>query len=146
MLKKQPQTCIFCAINAEIEQAYSVFENENFFVILDKRPVFLGHCLVIPRNHFQTLNDLPDRLIKPLFTNVKRIGRAIEKAMESEGTFIAMNNKVSQSVPHLHVHIVPRNYNDGLRGFFWPRQSYVNEQQIIEVQNKIKHFLDQEKG
>ena len=91
---------------------------------LDRRPLFPGHCLLVPKTHYETLTDLPQQLVTDLFTNAQVLARAVEKAMEAEGTFVAINNRISQSVPHLHVHVVPRRRNDGLRGFFWPRQGY----------------------
>lgn len=118
-----------------------VYEDKNFVAILDKRPLFFGHCLVMPRDHIETLYDLPDLLVKPQFLLVKRIGQVIEQVMQSEGSFIAMNNKVSQSVPHFHIHIVPRNHKDGLRGFFWPRQNYVDDEQMIAIKNKIQSTI-----
>ena len=94
---------------------------------LDHRPVFPGHCLVVPRAHADTLLELPAETVAPLFTFVQRIARAVERGLGADGTFVAMNNRVSQSVPHLHVHVVPRRKKDGLRGFFWPRQKYDND-------------------
>ncbi len=102
------------------------------------RPVFPGHCLLIPKAHFETLTDLPEDLIGPFFKNVQLLSRAVESAMEAHGTFVAMNNRVSQSVPHLHTHIVPRRRKDGLKGFFWPRQPYKSEEEAESVQEKIR--------
>ena len=91
---------------------------------LDHRPLFHGHTLLIPRDHHETLADLPGVLVEPLFANARFLSTAVQEAMAAEGTFVAINNKVSQSVPHLHVHVVPRRRKDGLRGFFWPRRRY----------------------
>ena len=102
------------------------------------RPLFPGHCLLVPKTHFETLNDLPGELVGPLFTNVQLLTRAVELALEAEGSFVAMNNRVSQSVPHLHVHIVPRRKKDGLKGFFWPRNKYESTAHLGEVQKSIK--------
>ena len=99
--------------------------------------MFPGHTLLIPKDHFETLADLPPNLIGPFFGNVQRLAGAVERGMQAEGTFVAINNRVSQSVPHLHVHIVPRKKGDGLRGFFWPRQKYRDEEQMRAVQAAI---------
>lgn len=132
------QECIIDLIIEKKEKAYIVFEDEQFIAFLDHHPLFPGHTLLAPKDHFRTLYDLPDSMISPLFILTKKLGTAIEKAMGASGSFIAMNNIVSQSIPHLHVHIVPRNKQDGLKGFFWPRTKYDNEAQINEVLNKIK--------
>ena len=116
--------CTFCDIAAGTLEAEIVFEDERTMAFLDHRPLFPGHSLLIPREHFETLPDLPEELVAPLFSNARLLSRAVQSAMGAEGTFVAMNNKVSQSVPHLHVHVVPRRRKDGLRGFFWPRHRY----------------------
>ena len=105
---------------------------------LDHRPLFPGHCLLVPREHFETLTDLPTELVGPFFENAQLLARAVEAGLASEGSFVAMNNRVSQSVPHLHVHIVPRRRKDGLKGFFWPRNKYKSEEEIVAVQQAIK--------
>ena len=105
---------------------------------LDHRPLFPGHCLLVPREHFETLSDLPIELVGPFFENAQLLARAVEAGLASEGSFVAMNNRVSQSVPHLHVHIVPRRRKDGLKGFFWPRNKYKSEEEIIALQQAIK--------
>lgn len=133
--------CIIDLIIEKKEKAYIVFEDEQFIAFLDHRPLFPGHTLLAPKTHFRTLYDLPDSLVGPLFSLTKTLGTAIEKAMGASGSFIAMNNIVSQSIPHLHVHIVPRNKQDGLKGFFWPRTKYDNEAHFNEVLNKIKSEL-----
>ena len=104
---------------------------------LDFRPLFPGHCLLIPRDHFETLTDLPADLTGPLFSNVQRLAGATQQAMGAEGAFIGINHVVSQSVPHLHIHIVPRRRKDGLRGFFWPRRKYTSEEEARSVQNAL---------
>ena len=119
-----------------------VFEDEISLAFLDHRPLFPGHCLLIPKNHYETLSDLPEHLIGPFFKNVQLLGRAVESAMAADGTFVAMNNRVSQSVPHLHTHIVPRRRKDGLKGFFWPRQPYQSEQEVETVQSAIRSALE----
>ena len=118
-------------------EASIVFEDEISLAFLDHRPLFPGHTLLIPKVHCETLTDLPANLVGPFFANVQRLSGAVERGMQAEGSFVAINNRVSQSVPHLHVHIVPRNKGDGLRGFFWPRQKYQDEEQIRTVQALI---------
>lgn len=105
---------------------------------LDHRPLFPGHCLLIPKTHYETLLDLPAHLIGPLFGNARLLAGAVERAMESEGSFVAINNRVSQSVPHLHIHIVPRRKKDGLRGFFWPRRKYESAQEMENVRSRVR--------
>ena len=105
---------------------------------LDHRPLFPGHCLLVPKAHIETLADLPNDLIGPFFENAQLLARAVQVAMEAQGSFVAMNNRVSQSVPHLHVHIVPRTKGDGLKGFFWPRSKYKSESEIAAVQELIQ--------
>jgi histidine triad (HIT) family protein len=130
--------CLFCGIvNGEVSAAV-VFEDEPSLAFLDHRPLFPGHCLLVPKIHFETLTDLPHNLVGPFFQNVQLLARAVEDALDAEGTFVAMNNRVSQSVPHLHVHIVPRRKKDGLKGFFWPRRKYEDEAEILAVQERIR--------
>ena len=130
--------CKFCGIAA---QSFIVFEDSISLAFLDYRPLFPGHVLLIPRDHYETLADLPPELIGLFFGNVQRLTGAVERGMRAEGTFVAINNRVSQSVPHLHVHIVPRKKGDGLRGFFWPRQKYRDEEQMRSVQAAIVEAL-----
>ena len=133
--------CLFCGIiNAEVG-ATVVFQDDISLAFLDHRPLFPGHCLLVPRDHLETLSDLPSSLIGPFFENVQLLARAVEVALEAEGSFVAMNNRVSQSVPHFHVHIVPRRKKDGLKGFFWPRNKYESEAKIAEVQIAIQAAL-----
>jgi histidine triad (HIT) family protein len=130
--------CLFCGIvNGDVSAAV-VFEDELSLAFLDHRPLFPGHCLLVPRIHFETLTDLPHNLVGPFFQNVQLLARAVENALEAEGTFVAMNNRVSQSVPHFHVHIVPRRKKDGLKGFFWPRRKYADEAEMLAVQEGIR--------
>lgn len=118
--------CIFCAIARGDAPADVVDETDETIAFLDVRPLFHGHVLVVPRAHHVTLGELPVELIPRLFGAAQRVCLAVEKAMSAQGTFVAMNNRVSQSVPHLHVHVVPRTKGDGLKGFFWPRHEYPN--------------------
>jgi histidine triad (HIT) family protein len=129
--------CKFC----QVEPAFVVHETADCLTFLDIRPIFPGHCLVVPRQHYETLPDLPPDLLQPLFTEVRHVARAVETALGAEGSFVAINNKVSQSVPHLHVHVVPRRRKDGLRGFFWPRQTYRDEQHMVEVRDLLREAL-----
>jgi histidine triad (HIT) family protein len=129
--------CLFCGIVAGEAATAIVFEDERTLAFLDHRPLFPGHCLLIPKAHYETLADLPEELIAPLFRNAKLLASAVERAMESDGSFVAINNRVSQSVPHLHIHIVPRRKKDGLRGFFWPRRKYENAAEMERVQDHI---------
>lgn len=119
-----------------------VFEDEVSVAFLDNRPLFPGHSLLIPRQHLETLADVPDELLGPLFANARLLSRAIPEAMGKPGSFVALNNVVSQSVPHLHVHIVPRKPKDGLRGFFWPRTKYESEEQMQEVTATVRQAVE----
>jgi histidine triad (HIT) family protein len=130
--------CLFCEIVTGKRPAHVVYDTADTLVFLDVRPVFPGHCLVVPRSHVEVLPELPDALVGPLFTTVRRMARAVEGAMDAHGTFVAMNNRVSQSVPHLHVHVVPRRFKDGLRGFFWPRLKYESEEAMAETAARIR--------
>ena len=133
--------CAFCRIVAGEEPAFVIFEDEVSTAFLDRRPLFHGHVLVVPRDHCETLAELPARSVDRFFRNVQLISRAVENAMGAEGSFVAVNNRVSQSIPHLHVHVVPRSRGDGLRGFFWPRHPYRNEEQVKLVQRRLRETL-----
>jgi histidine triad (HIT) family protein len=133
--------CEFCQILRGEIRRYVVFEDEISLGFLDEKPLFPGHVLLIPRRHCPTLVDLPPELIRPLFMNVRLLARAVEEGMEAQGSFVAINNRISQSVPHLHVHVVPRRPKDGLRGFFWPRNPYRDEAHFQEVQEALKGAL-----
>lgn len=136
-----PADCIFCKVATKQLAATVVFEDELTIAFLDHRPLFHGHCLLVPKEHFETLADLPSKLIAPIFENAQLLSLAIEKAMGAQGSFVAMNNRVSQSVPHLHVHLVPRRKGDGLKGFFWPRTKYASQEEMVSVQDLIKTEL-----
>jgi histidine triad (HIT) family protein len=130
--------CVFCVIAAGDQDAWKVWEDELLVAFLDSRPVFPGHTLVVPRAHHETLVDVPDELLVPLFGRARTIAAAMPKAMGADGSFVAINNNVSQSVPHLHVHVVPRRFKDGLRGFFWPRQKYASDAEAEGVAEAIR--------
>lgn len=134
-------SCVFCIIQIEHSEKFVVYEDEDFLAFLDRRPVFHGHTLLIPKNHYETFYDLPKNMVGGLFERVQMLGHAIQQGMGAAGTFIAMNNTISQSVPHLHVHIVPRNKKDGLIGFFWPRRSYKSPAQMQETVEKIQKYI-----
>ena len=122
-------TCPFCAIvRGEIAASF-VLREDDVCAFLDLRPVFKGHVLVVPREHADDLLALPAPLLSPVFGAVQRVARAVEKGLDADGSFVAVNNKISQSVPHLHVHVVPRRKGDGLRGFFWPRTKYESDEE-----------------
>jgi histidine triad (HIT) family protein len=129
--------CLFCQIAAGSVAAPVILEDETSLAFLDHRPVFPGHTLLIPKKHYETLADLPLALIQPFFTSAQLLARAVEAALEADGTFVGINNRVSQSVPHLHVHIVPRRKKDGLRGFFWPRQPYKTADETEKIRKMI---------
>lgn len=131
-------TCIFCDIVGGRTAAERVLEDATCIAFLDHRPLFPGHVLLVPRTHYETLVDLPDAEVPALFGNARLLAAAVQGGMGAQGTFVAMNNRVSQSVPHLHVHIVPRSRGDGLRGFFWPRQPYSDAAHAQRVADDIR--------
>jgi histidine triad (HIT) family protein len=134
-------TCPFCQIvNGKVPASF-VFEDEQTLTFLDHRPVFPGHCLLIPRDHIETLVDVQPALLTAISANARLLAVSLEKALGAQGAFVAINNRVSQSVPHLHVHIVPRTKGDGLRGFFWPRQKYRDSEHMEEVRQAIASAL-----
>jgi histidine triad (HIT) family protein len=135
--------CAFCQIASGAAPAFIVFEDAISTAFLDDRPLFPGHCLLVPKRHIPTLADLPAELVGPFFLNAQRLAKAVELATNAEGSFVAINNRVSQSVPHLHVHVVPRRKKDGLKGFFWPRNPYENEDQLKEAQQAIQQALSE---
>lgn len=140
------ENCLFCRIVSGEIPAVIVYEDKDTVAFLDHRPLFPGHLLLVPREHFETLSDLPATQVGPLFTNAQMLSRAVESAMEAEGSFVAMNNRVSQSVPHLHVHIVPRRRKDGLKGFFWPRTKYKSDEEMEIIREKISAKIKQQKN
>ena len=120
-----------------------MFEDDVSLAFLDHRPLFPGHSLLVPRAHHETIWDLPDELLSRLFVNARQLSAAIRNAMQAQGAFIAANNVVSQSVPHFHIHLVPRNRKDGLRGFFWPRRKYDSEQHMREVAELVRVAINE---
>lgn len=134
-------SCVFCDILEKKLPAHVVLDDDVCLAFLDKTPVFHGHVLVIPRKHIVTLPELPAAEIGPFFERVQRLAAAVPRALEAQGTFVANNNIVSQSVPHLHVHVVPRTKGDGLKGFFWPRKKYADDAQMSAIAAKISASL-----
>jgi histidine triad (HIT) family protein len=136
-----PRPCTFCAIVAGEVPATRVLEDDGFVAFLDVRPLFPGHTLVVPRPHVEVLTDLPAGDVGPLFDRVRALAAAMEVGLGAQGSFVAVNNRVSQSVPHLHVHVVPRTKGDGLRGFFWPRQRYGSDGEAEAVAGRLRSAL-----
>ena len=134
-------SCVFCQIVLGERTAHVVLESDHALAFLDARPLFPGHSLLVPRDHYETLGDLPTPLVGEVFVDAQRLAVAVEDAMDATGTFVGMNNRVSQSVPHFHVHVVPRRRKDGLRGFFWPRQRYESDEAMAEVAERIRVAL-----
>ena len=132
---------IFCQIIAGTLDTEVVWRDETVVAFLDHRPVFKGHVLVCPTRHVESLLDLPDELMQPLLATAQRVARAMGPALGADGSFVAMNNVVSQSVPHLHVHVVPRSKGDGLRGFFWPRTRYAAGEEA-DYASRLRVALD----
>ncbi|HEX9102191.1 MAG TPA: HIT family protein [Polyangia bacterium] len=134
-------SCVFCGIIDGTTPAAIVMRDDDVVAFLDARPLFKGHVLVVPRAHVVTLPELPAALLPPFFTAVQRLARAIPVACGAQGSFVAMNNVVSQSVPHLHAHVVPRTKGDGLKGFFWPRAHYASDEERHAYAQKIAAAL-----
>jgi histidine triad (HIT) family protein len=135
--------CAFCKILRDPTGNHIVYEDGFSLAFLDHRPLFPGHCLVIPKSHLETIHDLPSSLLAPFFSTVKMLAAAIELAMHAQGTFVAANNRVSQSVPHFHVHVVPRKKGDGLKGFFWPRGKYKSPEEVTTVLTALRSAIAQ---
>lgn len=134
-------SCLFCAISQQETAGHVVLDEPELFAFLDNRPVFKGHTLLVPRRHVDTLLDLPEELHGPFLAAARRLARAMENALGAGGSFVAMNNRVSQSVPHLHLHVVPRTKGDGLRGFFWPRVKYASDEERESYGLRIREQL-----
>lgn len=143
MVKRSP-TCPFCSIASGDEPEGVVYRGELIVAFLDSRPLFLGHVLVAPLDHVENLNDLPPELFGPLMRIVQAASRAMESGLGAGGSFVAINNKVSQSVPHLHVHVVPRTKGDGLHGFFWPRSTYASDAMRDEFAHRLAGAIERE--
>ena len=136
-----PKECTFCRIVRGDLPAHVVHADDEHLAFLDHRPLFAGHVLVVPRTHVETLVDLPAERVGPLFLLVQRISRAVELGLAADGIFNAINNRISQSVPHLHAHVIPRRKKDGLKGFFWPRYTYSGEEEMARVRDQIVSAL-----
>jgi histidine triad (HIT) family protein len=134
-------SCLFCQIAAGERPAHVCYADESFVAFLDHRPLFEGHALLVPREHVETIWDAPDEMLTALALATRRLSVAVRDATDAEGIFTAINNIVSQSVPHLHVHVVPRRRKDGLRGFFWPRTKYGSDEEAAQVAASIKRLL-----
>jgi len=132
---------VFCSIASGEISAHIVLDDDVAIAFLDHRPVFKGHVLLAPKQHLEVLGDLPRELIEPYFLRAQLLSVAVKESLGADGSFVAINNTVSQSVPHLHVHIVPRRRKDGLRGFFWPRTKYASESEMAEYAEKIRATL-----
>ena len=136
--------CLFCRIVVGEAPAHVVWDGPDAMAFLDIKPLFQGHTLVVPRRHVETLPELDDDDLTPLFRRARSVAAAMEAELGAAGSFVAMNNRVSQSVPHLHVHVVPRNRKDGLRGFFWPRTTYDSPSQADAVAVRLRRWLEQQ--
>jgi histidine triad (HIT) family protein len=134
-------SCVFCDILEKKLPAQVVLDDDVALAFLDRTPIFHGHVLVIPRTHVVTLPELDPAIVGPFFQRVQLLAAAVAKALGAQGTFVANNNIVSQSVPHLHVHVVPRTKGDGLKGFFWPRKKYASDSEMAEIADKIRATL-----
>ncbi len=135
-------SCLFCDVVSGATPAHTVLDTDDVLAFLDIRPVFKGHVLVVPKAHFETLPALPLDLLTPVFAAVQRVGTAIERGLGADGHWVAVNNIVSQAVPHVHVHVVPRRRKDGLRGFFWPRTKYTDDAEMTGFAATIRSALD----
>ena len=138
-------TCVFCQIASGKLPAQIVYEDSHSLAFLDTKPLFPGHVLLIPRLHYATLPDLPEEALPDFFRVLQHLARVVPVVMKAEGSFVANNNHVSQSVPHLHYHVVPRRKKDGLKGFFWPRQTYRDDAHLQEVGDRLRAALNASK-
>lgn len=137
--------CVFCEIIGGRTSAHFVHQDDRVWAFLDNRPIFHGHVLIVPTNHVETLVDLPESQLTPLFSVAREVAGAVE-VIGAEGSFVAINNRISQSVPHLHVHVVPRRRGDGLKGFFWPRVTYGSEDDMAEIANRLRQALTERRA
>jgi histidine triad (HIT) family protein len=138
MAQPTSEQCAFCKMIRGEQESHIIYEDGVSLAFLDRRPLFPGHCLLVPKQHYETLLDLPTPLVAPLFATAKLLARAVEEGLGAEGSLVAINNRVSQSVPHLHIHVVPRRRKDGLRGFFWPRHPYKDETELLRTQQALR--------
>ena len=138
-----PNECVFCRIVRDEVKAYRVYEDALTITFLDSGPLFAGHSLVCPKQHYDTLMDVPPDLLTPLFSTAQLVARAVEQGLGADGSFIAINNRISQSVPHLHVHVIPRRRGDGMKGFFWPRRPYRDEAEMVQTQKSLESAIAQ---
>jgi histidine triad (HIT) family protein len=136
-----PSECLFCQIADHTRAASIVTEDDLTLAFLDHRPLFPGHCLLIPKAHIETLSDLPPGTLGPFFAAAQLLAKAVEAGLSADGSFVAINNRISQSVPHLHVHVVPRRHKDGLRGFFWPRGKYADDAEMENVRASLEQAV-----
>jgi len=136
-----PASCTFCRIVAGEIPAARIFEDTHAVAFLDHRPLFAGHCLLVPKTHFETLQELPSDLACRLFAHARRLSAAVEDGLGAEGAFVAVNNRVSQSVPHVHIHVVPRRKGDGLKGFFWPRRKYRDDAEMEQTRAALEKAI-----
>lgn len=138
--------CRFCEIARGETEADRVLDDPEVVAFLEWRPLFFGHTLVVPRAHVPTLADVPDALLGPLFSAVRLLSAAVPDAVGAQGSFVAVNNVVSQSVPHVHVHVVPRTKGDGLRGFFWPRLQYADAEERQRMAAAVRASVERLRG
>jgi len=139
---KGQDDCAFCKIVGGESSNSVVFNDGVSLAFLDHRPLLRGHCLLVPKQHIETFHALPTGLIGPLFANAQLLAKAVERGLQADGSFLAINTRISQSVPHLHIHIVPRRKKDGLKGFFWPRYPYKSPEEIEILRQAIRNALD----
>lgn len=135
------KACVFCQIVAGELPAQIVLDEPDLVGFLDARPVFKGHVLLVTRDHVDALPDLPARLRAPFLEATQRLATAVVEGLGAQGSFVATNTVVSQSVPHLHMHVVPRTKGDGLRGFFWPRTTYTSDEEAAEYAERLAAVL-----
>lgn len=145
-METRSPTCPFCAIVEGTDADSIVYRDDEVVAFLDRRPLFPGHVLVAPVDHIETLGDLPPESVDPLMRVVQAASRAMESELGAQGSFVAINNRVSQSVPHLHVHVVPRTKGDGLKGFFWPRTKYASDEERDAMALRLAGALERELG
>lgn len=140
-MARSEKPCAFCQIVTGAAAALIVYEDANTLAFFDRRPVFKGHCLLIPRAHWPTIQQLPSDMVEPLFSVAQHLSIAVEHGLKADGVFVGINNGVSQSVPHLHIHVIPRRTKDGLRGFFWPRERYESDREMEETAVAIRQAM-----